>query len=81
MKLHARINTATPNTPLCSYQNFRDYKDLPQGNVLSPSDFRNADATCRCMLCEDLYLIQRNKQRLAKGLPKVASAFEGLKHK
>jgi hypothetical protein len=78
MKSHVRINKTQPNTPLCSYRNSRAWKELPANTVLSPEDFRAVQSSCRCMLCDDLYLIKRNEQRRMKGLKPVKTAFEEL---
>lgn len=79
MKVHVRKGTGNncDNIPVCA-MNARHYKHLPNEFVKSPKEFRQAASEDRCQHCMDLYLINRNKQRKAKGLPPVATAFEGL---
>ncbi len=79
MKIHVRRfkDAGHEDTPACA-ENARGYKHLPADRVLSAKEFRAAPAAERCQHCENLYLIIRNKQRKAKGLAPVATAFEGL---
>jgi hypothetical protein len=78
MKIHARINSNEPNSPLCGYRNARRYDTLPLGSVVSPKEYRKVSDECRCQLCDDKFLIVRNRQRREKGLAPVSSPFEGL---
>ena len=79
MKMHVRKGTGNgcDDIPVCAF-NSRRYKHLPQEHVLSPKEFRTVDSEHRCAHCSDLYLVIRNAQRKAKGLPPVNSAFENL---
>jgi len=79
MKVHVRkgIGNGCDNIPVCAF-NARNYKHLPGEFVKPPKEFRNTPAEQRCQHCEHKYLEIRNKQRKAKGLPPVATAFEGL---
>lgn len=77
MKVHCRLTKDKPNIPCCAFNN-RNYKELPNEFVKSPQEFRKVPTEERCQHCCDRYLIVRNKQRKAKGLDPVSTAFEGL---
>jgi len=78
MKIHVRRfnDQGHEDVPACA-ENARGYDHLP-GQVVSAKEFRKVAPDQRCAHCENLYLIIRNKQRRAKGLPLVSSPFEGL---
>ena len=79
MKVHVRKGTGNgcDDIPACAF-NARHYKHLPSEYVKSPKEFRATAAEQRCQHCEQKYLEIRNRQRKAKGLPPVKTAFEGL---
>lgn len=79
MKIHVRqFNDAGhEDIPACA-ENARHYKHLPHEFVLSAKEFRVADRSTLCAHCVDQYLIIRNRQRKAKGLPPVQTPFEGF---
>ena len=45
--------------------------------AVAPKEFRNTPSEDRCAHCERIYLENRNKIRRLKGLPPVATPFEG----
>jgi hypothetical protein len=79
LKIHVRLSTTDEqsNIPACAF-NARNYSHLPSANVKSPKEFRAAPSEDRCAHCEARYMVIRNKQRKAKGLPPVSTPFEGL---
>ena len=89
MKYHVQRGTSKETglpMPACAVKgvygsptkNSRHYGGLSAEYVKSPKEFRNVPQEDRCAHCMDQYLIFRNQQRKAKGLPPVSSPFEGL---
>jgi hypothetical protein len=79
VKTHVRKvgNEASKDVPLCVFSNGRRARYHHLGaSVVVAKDFRTASD--RCQLCEQAYLVERNRQRKAKGLPPVQHPFEGL---
>lgn len=70
-----RINGVETGAAYCG-NNQRGYKYGLK--VMFAQEFRQQPAVDRCAHCEQIYLDLRNKQRKAKGLPPVATPFEGL---
>jgi len=79
MKTHLtyKTNGIETGAALCG-NNARGYKyGLP---VAFPKEFRLIPADSRCSHCERIYLGRRNALRKEKGLPPVASPFDGQEH-
>lgn len=74
-----KIVTACATNPHVNntFRNARKtYANIPSACVVSWGEFKTTPAADRCAHCVEAALIIRNRQRKAKGLKPVATAFE-----
>lgn len=86
MKVHVRANSTGTPFSICAAKllsggkvtknNRQKRTSIEQGRIVSFSEFKLLESEAHCMNCVDQALIQRNRQRRAKGLPPVKSLFE-----